>query len=258
MSDKKKEKKEEVVEKKFEIPENEYRFAGGEMEIREGKKGLGILGSIPFDSKSVDMGWVETIRSSAFDKTLKDGHDIVSAWNHDPLWVLGRRSNETLKFSIGEKALEYDVTLDEDDVIHRHFARRIERRDVTGSSFTFTTVRDEWTELDTDEPKRELVEIKMHEIGPVTFPAYPKSGAQARALCDVASIRIGEGLDLTELAQAMCRSQSGKIVSEDVELMHRWLDCLVGYLPREDVVSMAEMKVRKRRLRQQLARHGLN
>jgi hypothetical protein len=242
------------------LPETEYRYAAGELEMRDSKKGLGIRGFIPFDSESEDIfGFTEKIHASAFDKTLRNKRDIVSSWNHDPLWVLGRKSNKTLKLAVAEEGLEYDVSLDEDDPIHRHFARRVERRDVVGSSFTFSAVREQWTspEKEGENPTRELLEIKLYEIGPVTYPAYPKSGAQARALCDVASIRCGEDLELTDLASVICRSKDGKLANaEDVELMHLWLARLVTYLPR-GVVSSAELKVRDRQLRQKIARYGL-
>jgi HK97 family phage prohead protease len=262
-----KKKKDTTTPTPIELPEIEVRFQGGEIEVRRGSKGVGITGFIPFASKSVDMyGFRETVNAGAFDKTLKEGDDIVSAWNHDPLWVLGRRSNDTLTFAKKADGLEYDVELDEDDAIHRHFARRVERRDVTGSSFTFRTIRDEWKYNKENKPdERELLEVQLFEIGPVTFPAYPKSDAQKRAIspavCDIASVRCGpdeDELDLAELAGAICRAEDGIVAgSEDGALVRRWITRMIRYLPADEVVPAAVTLARRERLKEIRDRYTL-
>lgn len=252
-----------TIEKiRAELPDQEYRYLGGDLELRTGTKGLGIEGFIPFESESVEMmGFVEEIQPTAFDKTLKDrSNDIVSSWNHDPNWILGRRSNKTLKLGIGDDGLEYDVALDEDDPIHRHFARRVERRDIVGSSFTFNAVREEWTEASKKKPAlRELLEIRLFEIGPVTYPAYPQSGAQKRqAICDVASAKIGDDADMAELGRAICRSSGGIAREEDVEIFNDWLRRIANYLSPELTAWQASAILRRRALRAVEERAGIS
>jgi hypothetical protein len=238
----------------------ENRYIGGEVELRRSRKGIGITGSVPFEVESSGLPFIEIIGRTFFDKSLKDGSDIVSSWNHDPIWVLGRRSNGTLKIGKTDSDLEYDVDLDEDDPMHRHFARRVERRDVIGSSFTFTTIRDEWGETEDNQPLRRLVEGRVFELGPVTYPAYDKSGAQSRAqsLCDVASVKCGDDLDLVEIAQVLWRTKDGLAqVPDDVAVLKEWIKRLASYLPADDFVPAVRLMERQEAMNQVVAKHRL-
>lgn len=229
----------EALRKK--LPERERRVVpaeAGTVELRAAVDGVGpkIGMTIPYDTDSVEMyGFTERIAPGAFARSIKNGRssrrsqDVVALWNHDPSWVLGRQANDSLTFTDGEKQLDAVVTLDGDDAMHRHFARRIERRDVQGSSFGFETVKDQWEYHDDGTVTRTLIEVKMFDISPVTYPAYPDSGAEQRSLIDVATIRAG--VDLGDLADLLAAAVAGKVPLERRAALAGWVDRLGGFLP---------------------------
>lgn len=239
------------------LPTRERRTFTGEISLRaeDGAPKIGMV--TPFNRRSLDLGgFVEVVAASAFTKTLRErGSDVVSLWNHDPSWVLGRESNRTLTMKATEAALESEVTLDGEDPMHRHFARRVERRDVQGSSFGFQTVRDRWEKMEDGTVLRTLLEVKLFDVSPVTFPAYPDSDSEKRsAVFDVASVKAGG--DLAALAAALVRSESGKVVAADVEEVRSWLARLGGLLPVE-VPAGVPLAVRERDLENRMRRAGI-
>lgn len=52
---------------------------------------------------------------------------------------------------------------------------------ISGMSFRFNVVADEWDESD-DIPVRTIREVKLHELGPVVFPASPTTSVGVRSL----------------------------------------------------------------------------
>ena len=54
----------------------------------------------------------------------------------------------------------------------------VERADVSGMSFGFSTLADDWR-LEDGLPLRELTDIRIAEVSPVAFPAYPATSIRA-------------------------------------------------------------------------------
>ena len=50
----------------------------------------------------------------------------------------------------------------------------------TACRFRFSVVKEEWDESG-DTPVRTLVEVRLYEVGPVTFPAYEATTAGVRS-----------------------------------------------------------------------------
>lgn len=237
------------------LPTRERRTFAGEVSLRADDGAPRIRMTTPFNRRSHDLGgFVEVVAASAFTKTLQErGSDVVALWNHDPNWVLGRESNRTLALVPGETALDSEATLDAEDPMHRHFARRVERRDVQGSSFGFETVRDRWEKLEDGTVLRTLLEVRLFDVSPVTFPAYPDSDAEKRsaAVFDVASVKVGG--DLTALAGALVRVENGKALAGDVAEVRAWMTRLDTLLPEPPRVPLSvlvrELEARARRLK---------
>ncbi len=125
---------------------------------------------------------VERIRPGAFDGAIADGSDVRSFFNHNPDRILGRTTAGTLTLALTADGLTYTVT-PPDTEEGRATLTAVERRDVTGSSFMFLPVRTTWEEIKREgEPRiyvRWLDEVATFEVGPVAFPAYTATTAEA-------------------------------------------------------------------------------
>ncbi len=123
-------------------------------------------------------GLVERIMPTAFDKAIAS-NDVRALFNHDPAVVLGRSSAGTLRLSVDERGLRYEID-PPDTTAARDLIQSIRRGDISGSSFAFmpvaTTHRD-------DGPTKyiERTEVELFDVGPVTFPAYSGASTGVRA-----------------------------------------------------------------------------
>lgn len=162
-------------------------------------------------------GMVERIMPGAFKRTLKEGPDVVALFNHNPDLILGRRSAKTLTLKVDDDGLQYDVTPG-DTAVGRDVLEHVRRRDVVGSSFGFLVAPDgEKTKKEGHILIRELHDVDLFDVGPVTNPAYEATTAKVRAVA-------GEALKAREARQAR-----RKAILEDLEV-----DVLAGILlPRQ-------------------------
>ncbi len=135
-----------------------------------------------FDQLSEDLGgFVEEIDPAAFNKTVQEA-DVRALWQHDAAKVLGRTKNDTLHLIIDEIGLRYEA-FPPDTTWARDALETTRRGDVDQSSFGFDAMREQWREPATpsDLPIRRLLEVKLFDVSPVTFPAYPQTSAEARS-----------------------------------------------------------------------------
>lgn len=121
-------------------------------------------------------GLVERVDRHAFDRAIVDD-DVRSAFNHDVSLILGRKAAGTLRLTVDEIGLRYEV---DPPAARADVLESIERGDVTGSSFAFEPLVQEWRD-DGDRELRILKDVRLHETGPVTFPAYTSATAGVRA-----------------------------------------------------------------------------
>ena len=174
----------------------ERRTANEGVELREEGDTLTAVGyAATFDRFSQNLGgFVEQIRSNAFVSTLKQA-DVRALFNHEPDHLLGRSTTGTLRLSEDDHGLHYEVDLP-NTTLGRDVAELLRRGDISGSSFGFRTISDEWGETDDGYPLRTLTEVGLRDVGPVTFPAYTSTEASLRSLAD------DRNLDLTVLIEA--------------------------------------------------------
>ena len=136
-----------------------------------------------FDSWSETLGGMfpfkETIRKGAFaDSINKD--DIRALYNHDPNYILGRNRAGTLKLSEDEKGL-YVKIIPPDTQTARDLITSIERGDINQMSFGFSVEDEKWN-TDNGVDIRELRKVRLFDVSPVTFPAYPSTDVGVRAM----------------------------------------------------------------------------
>src|SRR5262245_47373863 len=154
-----------------------YQF----LEIRadDGEKGMRVRGhAAVFNQKSEEIfGFREIILPGAFKNTIKNA-DVRALWNHDPNFVLGRNKNGTLTLREDKVGLVSEIDFPE-TTFARDIFQSIKRGDVDQMSFGFRTVTDNWR-MEKGETVRELVEVQLFDVSPVTFPAYPQTDVAAR------------------------------------------------------------------------------
>lgn len=160
----------------------EQRVIPVELRAVDGAEGKTIIQghAAVFDQYSDDLGgFREIIRKGAFSKTIQES-DVAALWNHDSSLVLGRKSNDTLKLTEDETglAIEFEPP---DTQWGRDAVTLIRRKDVYQMSFAFSTVKDKWIS-ENNITTRELLEVKLYDISPVTYPAYPQTDVNVRGM----------------------------------------------------------------------------
>lgn len=161
----------------------------GNFEKREAQAPGVVEGrAIVFNSES-DMGWyIERIAPTALDKA--DLRDVRLCLNHDTSFVYARsrnnNENSTMQLMVNEEGMDIRAQLDiENSPQAQSLNSAIERGDIDKMSFMFIVNRDEWADLDTDVPKRTILEIgRVYEVSAVTFPAYEATSIQARGVTE--------------------------------------------------------------------------
>lgn len=131
--------------------------------------------------------FVERLMPGCFDRALKED-DVRSFFNHDPNTILGRRAfaaDDSLKLTIDETGLRYEVVYDSTDPDHVAIFSKVRSGKVTGSSFMFVPTAETYrSETDPETKKRidivEVTEVRLYEVGPVVFPAYDATTSEVR------------------------------------------------------------------------------
>ena len=83
----------------------------------------------------------EVIRPGAFEAAFADGADVRGLFNHDPNYVLGRTTSDTMKLVDTKHGLQYRINPPDTDIGQRVTAN-VRRGDITGSSFAFVVPDD--------------------------------------------------------------------------------------------------------------------
>tara|TARA_Y100000310_G_scaffold345430_1_gene464871 strand:- start:7321 stop:7923 length:603 start_codon:yes stop_codon:yes gene_type:complete len=162
------------------LERRDFKFLEVRIEPVEGGAGRLYGHSALFDSLSEDLGgFRERIAPGAFAATIASD-DIRALFNHDSNNILGRNTSGTLKLAEDDRGLVMAVDLP-DTILARDLAVSIERGDVTGQSFGFRTLSDEWN-MEDGEEIRTLKAVRLFDVGPVTFPAYPSTTVATRSL----------------------------------------------------------------------------
>ncbi|EOT1738166.1 HK97 family phage prohead protease [Klebsiella pneumoniae] len=149
-----------------------------------------------FNSRSEPMyGFREIIAPGAFDDVLQD--DVRGLFNHDPNYVLGRTTSNTLAISVDAHGLRYEITAPDTQTIKDLVVAPISRGDVNQSSFAFRVAPggERWYEDDEGVVIREITKFsRLYDVSPVTYPAYRAADSSVRSLENWKQQRSGEEL----------------------------------------------------------------
>ncbi len=125
-------------------------------------------------------GFREKIAPGAFKNSLEKD-DVRALFNHDPNYVLGRNKAKTLTLQEDDRGLYIEID-PPDTQWARDLQESIRRGDISQMSFGFITVKDTWQHEKGKESIRTLDEVKLFDVSPVTYPAYPQTSVKVRDL----------------------------------------------------------------------------
>jgi HK97 family phage prohead protease len=147
-----------------------------------------------------DGSVMERIMPGAFSRTLRE-MDQIGCFNHDPNLLLGRKSAGTMRLGVTELGLAYEIT-PPDTQAGRDVCTSIKRGDVCGSSFTFMPRKGGTRMIPQMNGNcvRELHDVDVFDVGPVSNPAYASTTAGMRALGDQIELRSRLNREMAEVS----------------------------------------------------------
>ena len=207
---------------------DEFRFDADKNEITGYAARFGVW--------SEDLGgFKERIKQGAFAKTIKDG-DVRLLFNHDPNFILARTANGTMTLQEDRKGLEFTASLP-NTTYANDLKESIKRGDISQNSFGFRTINDKWKISDdkNELDERTLTEVKLFDVSPVTFPAYPQTSVKVR------SILKGIGYDPDIVAEMYRKLEKGIITKEEreliIETIKKLLERFIEPKPKEPIAD---------------------
>jgi HK97 family phage prohead protease len=172
--------------------------------------GYGIV----FNSDSENLGgFIEQVDPGAVTKTLGEA-DIRGIANHNSDWTLGRVKAGTMRLRPDARGVYYEIDVNADDPDGQRALAKVQRGDWDGSSFCFETVQEQW-DWDATPARRRLLEIKLIEMGPVAFPAYPDSTSTARAALAKIAKKVGQPVE--RMVEALRSGEIRSLVDRNQE-----------------------------------------
>ena len=160
----------------------ERRYSESNTEIRadgDKKKIVGYAAKFNTKSSLIYGMFEETIKPGAFDGA--DMSDVRAYFNHNRNMILGRTKSGTLRLSIDEVGLRYEIDA-ADTTATRDLITSMERGDINQSSFAFVVEEDEWDEK-AEPVQRSIIRFKtISDVSPVSEPAFPDTSSGVRDL----------------------------------------------------------------------------
>jgi len=154
----------------------------------------------------------EVIRREAVEKALARRPDIRALWNHDTNFVLGRTKSGTLDLRVTDRGLEVTIRPPATEVA-RHFHESVRRGDVDGMSFGFYVLDERVTQGGGKQGRdlREVLDIELFEVSPVTFPAYQDTEIVARGEAEPSGASQAYSVDLRSRQLALRKRAGGMV-----------------------------------------------
>jgi HK97 family phage prohead protease len=167
----------------------EFRFTKtGEFRMSEDDKsliGYAAVWDQWADINNIIGSFRECLRRGCFRRAIQEKQDVRALFNHEPSALLGRCEAGTLRLAEDGQGLAFEVDLP-DTQLGRDIRTLVQRRDLTGCSFGFTANDQTWSETVMDDGSvqysRELMDVDLYDVGPVTYPAYTGTSVDARSL----------------------------------------------------------------------------
>lgn len=151
---------------------------------KDGKERRLIIGhAAVFNQLSEDLGgFREQIAPGAFSDAIKSD-DVRALWNHNADYVLARNLSGTLALVEDSRGLAVEID-PPDTQWARDLQVSIDRGDVNQMSFGFSVRPNgqNWAKDDAGQVIRTLTRVRLFDVSPVTYPAYPQTDVGMRQL----------------------------------------------------------------------------
>lgn len=153
-------------------------FPARELRVAPADGGPGTITgyAAEFNALSEDMGgWFERIAPGAFAAAILED-DVRCLRDHEECMILGRNRAGTLKLAEDERGLAIECPLP-DTSYARDLAVSMARGDVSQMSFGFSVMSSDdevWEDVG-GKIVRTLLRVKLYDVSPVTYPAYPST-----------------------------------------------------------------------------------
>lgn len=144
-------------------------------------------------------GFTEVVRKGAFTTTIVED-DIRALFNHKDDFVLGRTKPGTLELEEDDHGLRVVIDLPPAQWA-QDLRASISRGDIDAMSFGFIVRKDTMERDDDGTTLRELLDVILFDVSPVTWPAYPTTEISARGQ------RFVDEEELRARAKALLKSQ---------------------------------------------------
>lgn len=144
-----------------------------------------------FERSSQNLGgFIEQVNPRAFNRSHGNGWPgVMARYNHEDNQLLGTSGSGSLRLSIDEIGLQYQVDAPQ---ARADVFELVQRGDVHQSSFAFVAFEDEWAPApDTGYPMRTLLSVRLIDVAPVNSPAYLDTSV---------GLRSGRNIDFRSLA----------------------------------------------------------
>jgi HK97 family phage prohead protease len=125
-------------------------------------------------------GFYERLHPQCFDRALSERQNVRGLLNHNPDCPLGRSTNSTLTLSTDSRGLLYQLKPPGSTIAHDAVAA-IRAGIITGSSFAFVVRGQRLLKQKDGTIIRELQDVDLFDVGPVTYPAYIATTAGVRS-----------------------------------------------------------------------------
>lgn len=134
-------------------------------------------------------GFRERIKPGAFTRAIDQRQDVVCLFNHNADHVLGRTTSGTLRLKQDARGLSYTCDLPNTSMA-RDLHESIRRGDINGCSFAFNIPDggQDWSEQKDEEGyyvQRDISDVNLLDVSPVTYPCYSGTDVYARAAAEV-------------------------------------------------------------------------
>ena len=141
-----------------------------------------IEGTIPYNSPSAGLPWIETISPGAFANALKPGADCLLLRDHDTSQLFGRvQEARTLTLRDSADGLNFSCQLPKTSQA-ADLVESMSRKDLTGVSFGFSVSKDAWSDDGKGNVHRDIISLNLFEISVCSFAAYPNASASVRSV----------------------------------------------------------------------------